>query len=151
MSEEFHAAMAAINEPRIPAWTPEWFGFTDNGMKWLADKGLEWVKVCADPGDLIVWDSRTPHYNVPPAKETTQDRFAIYTCFMPVRDASMEDLRRKREAFESMFSFPDPFSCDFVGVWAPLLTMGCRTARDDALAERAVRGGNEHRDAGWEA
>ena len=97
VSEEFHRAMA--DEPRIPAWTPEWFGFTDNGMKWLADRGLEWVKVCANPGDLIVWDSRTPHYNVP--TQTTQDRFAVYTCFMPVKDASQEDLIRKKEAFES--------------------------------------------------
>lgn len=92
------------DEPRIPAWTPEWFGFTDNGMKWLADHGLKWEKVCAEPGDLIVWDSRTPHYNVPPT--TKQDRLAVYTCFMPVRDVSQEDLIRKKEAFESMSSRP---------------------------------------------
>lgn len=54
LSAEFHKAMA--DEERIPAWTPEWYGFTQNGMKWLAEKGLEWVKVCAEPGDLIVWD-----------------------------------------------------------------------------------------------
>ncbi|RMJ27111.1 Phytanoyl-CoA dioxygenase PhyH [Aspergillus sp. HF37] len=64
VSEQFHREMA--DEPRIPAWTPEWFGFTESGMTWLRDNGLQWVKVCADPGDLIVWDSRTPHYNVPP-------------------------------------------------------------------------------------
>lgn len=91
------------SEPRIPAWTPEWFGFTENGMKWLADHGLEWVKVCAEPGDLIVWDSRVPHYNLPPTGEN--DRLAVYTCFMPVKEASGEDLVRKRGAFEGMF-FP---------------------------------------------
>ena len=48
LSDEFHADMK--DEPRIPAWTPEWFGFTDNGMKWLEKKGCKWVKVCADPG-----------------------------------------------------------------------------------------------------
>lgn len=99
------------DEPRIPAWTPEWFGFTDNGMKWLADQGLQWIKVCADPGDLIVWDSRIPHYNVP--TQTQQDRFAIYTCFMPVRDASQEDLERKKEAFESKY-FLGPHSWFFI-------------------------------------
>jgi hypothetical protein len=52
LSKEFHKEF--INEPRIPAWNPEWFGFTDAGMKWLADKGCEWVKVCAEPGDLLV-------------------------------------------------------------------------------------------------
>lgn len=67
-------------------------------MAWLAAHGLEWVKVCADPGDLIVWDSRAPHYNVP--TQTAQDRFAVYTCFMPVKDASQADLRRKKDAFE---------------------------------------------------
>lgn len=89
------------HEERIPAWTTEWFGFTDAGMKWLADHGLKWEKVCAEPGDLIVWDSRTPHYNVPPTGG--QDRFAVYTCFMPVREVEKEDLVRKRGAFESEF------------------------------------------------
>jgi len=96
LSEQFHKDMAG--EERIPAWTPEWYGFTEAGMKWLDKAGLEWVKVEAKPGDLIVWDSRTPHYNVP-AKEQ-QDRLAIYTCFMPVADVSQEDLLRKKEAFE---------------------------------------------------
>lgn len=96
LSEQFHREMA--DEPRIPAWTPEWYGFTNRGMQWLKDHGLEWVKVCAEPGDLIVWDSRVPHYNVP--SQTKQDRFAVYTCFMPVADATQEDLIRKRDAFE---------------------------------------------------
>ena len=96
MSEEFHRDM--VDEPRIPAWTPEWFGFTKNGMKWLEDHGLEWVKVCAEPGDLILWDSRTPHYNVPSTSK--QDRMAIYTCYMPVADATKEQLQVKKKAFE---------------------------------------------------
>lgn len=53
LSDEFHKDMA--DEPRIPAWTPEWYGFTENGMKWLENKGLKWVKVCAEPGDLLLW------------------------------------------------------------------------------------------------
>ncbi|KAL3419177.1 phytanoyl-CoA dioxygenase [Phlyctema vagabunda] len=96
ISEAFHRDM--VDEPRIPAWTPEWYGFTDKGMKWLEDRGLEWVKVCAEPGDLILWDSRTPHYNVPTSSK--QDRMAIYTCFMPVSEATQEDLIRKKRAFE---------------------------------------------------
>ncbi|KAL4971938.1 hypothetical protein BDW66DRAFT_163293 [Aspergillus desertorum] len=75
-----------------------WFGFTDNGMKWLADHGMEWVKVCAEPGDLIIWDSRVPHYNLPPSGKN--DRLAVYTSYMPVADASKGDLLRKRKAFE---------------------------------------------------
>ena len=96
LSDEFHKDMA--DEERIPAWTPEWYGFTENGMKWLEKKGLKWVKVCAEPGDLLVWDSRTPHYNL--SSKTNQPRFAIYTCYMPVEDATQEDLRRKKDAYE---------------------------------------------------
>ena len=96
LSAEFHREF--INEPRIPAWTPEWFGFTDAGMKWLADKGCEWIKLSADPGDLLVWDSRTAHYNL--SSSTSQPRFAIYTCFMPANEATQEDLVRKKDAFE---------------------------------------------------
>lgn len=96
LSAQFHAEMA--HEERIPAWTPEWFGFTDAGMKWLADHGLKWEKVCAEPGDLIVWDSRTPHYNVAPTGGV--DRLAVYTCYMPVAEVEKEDLVRKKGAFE---------------------------------------------------
>ncbi|KAJ5481157.1 hypothetical protein N7539_007051 [Penicillium diatomitis] len=96
LSEQFHHDNA--DEERIPAWTPEWFGFTDRGMKWLADHGCEWTKLTAEPGDLLVWDSRTPHYNLSPKRD--QPRFAIYTCFMPVADATQEDLRRKKDAFD---------------------------------------------------
>lgn len=96
LSEEFHIAMK--NEERIPAWTKEWYGFTDAGMQWLADHGCEWHKVCAGAGDLIVWDSRTPHYNVP--TKSAIDRLAVYTCYMPVADATQEDLKRKKKAFE---------------------------------------------------
>jgi hypothetical protein len=51
-SEQFHKDMKG--EERIPAWTPEWYGFTDAGMAWLKEHGCEWVKVCAEPGDLLL-------------------------------------------------------------------------------------------------
>lgn len=85
-------------ETRIPQWSNEWYGFTDKGMQWLADHGCEWVKVCAEPGDLILWDSRVPHYNL--SSTTKQPRFCIYTCYMPVADATQEDLIRKKHAYE---------------------------------------------------
>ena len=96
MSEEYHNAMRG--EERIPAWTPEWYGFTPSGMKWLEAHGCEWVKICAEPGDLLLWDSRTPHYNL--SSNTNQPRFAIYTCYMPVADATQADLVKKKGAFE---------------------------------------------------
>jgi len=67
-------------------------------MKWLDSQGLQWEKVCMEPGDLVVWDSRTPHYNL--SSTTTQPRFASYVCMMPVKDVTQEDLLRKKKAFE---------------------------------------------------
>ncbi|KAI2474984.1 hypothetical protein Ptr902_13609 [Pyrenophora tritici-repentis] len=85
VSDEFHKDMA--DEPRIPAWTPEWFGFTENGLKWLEKKGLKWVKGLP-----------YSHYNL--ASKTNQPRFAVYTCYMPVSHATQEDLVRKKDAYE---------------------------------------------------
>jgi hypothetical protein len=48
--------------------------------------------------DRVLGDSRTPHYNVP--VKGTQDRLAVYTCYMPVADASQGDLKRKKVAFQ---------------------------------------------------
>ncbi|CAI7639547.1 unnamed protein product [Penicillium bialowiezense] len=96
LSEEFHANFK--EEERIWSWTTEWYGFTKAGQNWLKEKGCEWVKVEAEPGDLLLWDSRTPHYNL--SSETSQDRFCVYTCFMPVADATKEQLETKKMAFE---------------------------------------------------
>jgi len=67
-------------------------------MKWLENKGLKWEKINAEPGDLLLWDSRTPHYNLSPTG--TSPRFCIYTCYMPVADVSQDDLVKKKAAFE---------------------------------------------------
>lgn len=99
MSEQFHKEMAW--ETPIPAWNPEWYGFTDAGMKWLADHGTKWTKICAEPGDLLLWDSRTPHYNL--SSTTQQSRFCVYTCYMPASEATQEELKRKKVAFEGWF------------------------------------------------
>lgn len=99
LSEEFHAAFADEHN-RIPAWTSEWYGFTDEGMAWLESRGCEWVKVCAEPGDLLLWDSRAPHYNLSPTGD--KPRLAFYTCYLPVAEATQEDLIRKKGAFDDL-------------------------------------------------
>jgi hypothetical protein len=113
LSEQFHEAMK--DEERIPQWTNEWYGFTDAGMSWLADHGCTWEKVCADPGDLIVWDSRTPHYNKSPENGSKQDRMAIYVCYMPVANASQEDLIRKKGAWDRRVGTSHWPNAQFVG------------------------------------
>lgn len=91
-SEEFHKVH--MNEERIWQWTNEWFGFTDAGLSFLQEKGFQFVKVTADEGDLIIWDSRCPHYNCSPTSDRT--RFAVYTCYAPVSTATQDDLIRKK-------------------------------------------------------
>jgi hypothetical protein len=48
LSEQFHEDMK--HEERIPQWHPEWHGFTDAGMTWLADHGCTWEKVVRTRG-----------------------------------------------------------------------------------------------------
>lgn len=51
-------------------WGPkDWFPFTAEEVTWFKNQGCHIVKVCADPGDLIIWDSRTIHYNTLPKSD----------------------------------------------------------------------------------
>lgn len=101
LSEEFHREFKD-EANKVPAWTKEWYGFTDAGMEWLKNKGCTWSKVNAEPGDLLLWDSRTPHYNLSP--EGDVPRLAVYTCYMPAADATQEDLIRKKYAYDTLQS-----------------------------------------------
>lgn len=39
-------------------WNTKEFQFLDQEMcDWLIAQGCKWVKVCAEPGDLLLWDS----------------------------------------------------------------------------------------------
>lgn len=52
VSEEYHNVFR--NEHREFRWTNEMYLFKETGLKWLADRGYEWVKVNAEPGDLVL-------------------------------------------------------------------------------------------------
>jgi hypothetical protein len=71
-------------------------------VSWFEERGCQWKKVCAEPGDLIVWDSRTPHYNISSSSTSSSSMptFAAYVCCIPVCAVSQENLKSKREAFE---------------------------------------------------
>ncbi|KAI5477301.1 hypothetical protein MNV49_006522 [Pseudohyphozyma bogoriensis] len=97
ISAEYHDAFRS--EERLWQWTNEWYGYKETGLAWLKERGYEFKKVDLAPGDLVIWDSRVPHYNVAPKGD--QIRMATYTCFAPVSTATKEDLVRKKEAFES--------------------------------------------------
>ena len=77
LSQEYHEQF--YNEERSFRWTNETYGFKDTGLAWFKERGLEWIKVNAEPGDLVLWDSRTPHYNKSPKGDNA--RFVIYTWY----------------------------------------------------------------------
>jgi hypothetical protein len=44
----------------------DWHGFDEDEVERFKEKGCEVVKVECEAGDLIVWNSRTVHYNILP-------------------------------------------------------------------------------------
>ncbi|OAA65645.1 Phytanoyl-CoA dioxygenase [Niveomyces insectorum RCEF 264] len=66
--------------------------------QWLESKGCKWVKVCAEPGDLLLWDSRCIHYGAAPS--STNSRFAAYVCYKPEDMVPQEIKNLRRELFE---------------------------------------------------
>lgn len=97
ISEEYHRTFAG--EEQEFRWTNEMYVFKDEGLAWLKERGYEFVKVNAEPGDLVLWDSRAPHFNASPKGSTP--RFVIYTCYAPVSAVSQEELIKKKELFET--------------------------------------------------
>jgi ectoine hydroxylase-related dioxygenase (phytanoyl-CoA dioxygenase family) len=75
----------------------DWFGFTLGDVAWFKAHGCKLIKVCAEPGDLIIWDSRTVHYAELPKSDTI--RTIIYATYTPAALATPEDLKLKAKAF----------------------------------------------------
>lgn len=73
--------------------------FSPEQLSWFTEKGIKPHKVCAEVGDLIVWDSRTIHYGAEPTEKSTQIRTVIYAAYTPAKLASEETLKTKREVF----------------------------------------------------
>lgn len=55
------------DEVKKADWGSEdWRGLNDDQVAWFLGRGCEIMKVCADAGDLILWDGRTVHWNTKP-------------------------------------------------------------------------------------
>ena len=78
----------------------------DNDVDKAHLEKYERVKVCCDPGDFIVWYSRTIHYaEAIDSKKNLNlmaHRMCTYVCMLPRRFASDSDLRRKKEALNNL-------------------------------------------------
>lgn len=70
-------------------------------MSWFQARGIEPVKVLAEPGDLIVWDSRTIHWGGEPEPgKSNTIRSVIYAAYAPASMASKESLEEKSKVFQ---------------------------------------------------
>ncbi len=86
----------------MATWNPlDRYLFNEEQLAWFAQQGIHPHKVCADIGDLILWDSRTIHYGTEPTELSNQIRTVIYAAYTPARLASQESLERKRKIFKS--------------------------------------------------
>lgn len=76
------------------------YHFTALQLEWFAERGCEILRVSLEPGDLIVWDSRTIHYGGAPGPSSNQIRSVIYASYSPSEFASEESLEAKRRIFK---------------------------------------------------
>ena len=84
------------------SWLPmrDIYFFTKEELEWFHERGVKPHKVCAEPGDLILWDSRTIHYGSDPMETSNQIRTAIYAAYTPASMATPDQLALKKQVFE---------------------------------------------------
>ncbi|ODO00065.1 hypothetical protein I350_06689 [Cryptococcus amylolentus CBS 6273] len=75
--------------------TRDSWSYREEDIKWFESKGCRWKKVEAEPGDLILWDSRCVHYGAAATGEVP--RVATYVCYKPAAGISPEMLQKKKE------------------------------------------------------
>jgi ectoine hydroxylase-related dioxygenase (phytanoyl-CoA dioxygenase family) len=75
------------------------FLFSEKDIKWFEERGCELVKINMEPGDFVLWDSRTMHYACLP--EGNQIRHVQYICMTPRKFADEEALAAKAQCFET--------------------------------------------------
>jgi ectoine hydroxylase-related dioxygenase (phytanoyl-CoA dioxygenase family) len=75
--------------------------FNPSELSWFADRGIKTLKVCAEVGDLILWDSRTVHYGSEPSENSNTIRTAIYAFYTPAKLTSKETTEIKEKTFRA--------------------------------------------------
>lgn len=100
-SHKFHDEFFDTQTDKSTWSSKDWYPFEKDQLAWFAEKGIKPQKICADVGDLILWDSRTIHYGSEPSELSKQIRTVIYVTYTPERLANEESLEKKRTIFES--------------------------------------------------
>ncbi|EAT76527.2 hypothetical protein SNOG_16155 [Parastagonospora nodorum SN15] len=73
------------------------FIFKEEDVKWFQDRGCVLQKINMEPGDLVLWDSRTMHYAEHPQGDLI--RHVQYICMTPRKFAKKEDIELKAKLF----------------------------------------------------
>ncbi|GAA5842214.1 hypothetical protein JCM11251_000130 [Rhodosporidiobolus azoricus] len=88
-----------------------YYTFTEADLEWFYQQpDCVEIKVETEPGDLILWDSRTIHWNKAPSGDVV--RTAVYVCMCPKSMASAEMLEKRKAFFENRLAtthWPAPF------------------------------------------
>ncbi|GAA5869113.1 hypothetical protein JCM8547_008700 [Rhodosporidiobolus lusitaniae] len=119
-----------------------YYTFTPEDIKWFQQQpGVEEIKVETQPGDLILWDSRTIHWNRTPTAE--QVRVVVYVCMCPKRMANKEVLEKRKECFEKRLAtthWPAPFVVVPLDEYGPPMRDGkpCPFDRDRPIEQPEV-------------
>ncbi|KAM0808290.1 hypothetical protein AB5N19_08633 [Seiridium cardinale] len=77
----------------------DWYEYTNEDVQWFEDRGCKLTKVNAEPGDVIIWGSRTMHYAKLPDSDTIRTIF--YATYAPRKLAIPEDLALEAELFRN--------------------------------------------------
>lgn len=118
LNDEFFESHSTDKKAKWGKVPDDWHGFDDDEVAWFEERGCEIVKVECEAGDLIVWDSRTVHYNVLPKGKKTRavicelmtpglhsdERINIAcsdACYTPAALSTPEQLAMKKEIFEN--------------------------------------------------
>ncbi|OAA68015.1 Phytanoyl-CoA dioxygenase [Niveomyces insectorum RCEF 264] len=75
--------------------------FDDKDIAWFTERGVKPVRIQAEPGDLILWDSRCIHWGGEPTAKSNTIRTVIYAAYAPAKLATPEALAEKRRVFEA--------------------------------------------------
>jgi len=75
--------------------------FSEADMDYFRSRGLAPLRIEADPGDLILWDSRTVHWGGEPTEKSDTIRTVIYAAYAPAKMATSEALAEKRRVFNA--------------------------------------------------
>lgn len=99
-SHKYNEEFFKTQVPREQWDTFDWYSFSDENMQFLAEKNCEEIKISCEPGDMILWDSRTCHWGKEPDNDSQELRTVVYVSYSPRYFSTEETLQHKRKAFE---------------------------------------------------